>query len=221
MDVTMRLPAVRACFENPERGCVVLDQPQQPTKPRAFGISSCAAAGLRHSRAPFSKHAVRNLLTAIPLLLALDAIAAPVDFVREVRPIFQKHCYECHGEKKQKSGLRLDLKAAALKGGDEHAPDILPGKATESPLIRFVTSQDDEERMPPKGERLSAAEITTLTAWIDLGAVCDERVIEKYPFIPGPRSFFRIDSPPETVAVTGDHSVKWVEVSADDSPGGV
>jgi L-alanine-DL-glutamate epimerase-like enolase superfamily enzyme len=44
-----------------------------------------------------------------------------------------------------------------------------------------------------------------------LGIDIDERVIEKYPFIPGPWSFFQIDSPPETVAVTGDHSVKWVE----------
>jgi len=43
-----------------------------------------------------------------------------------------------------------------------------------------------------------------------LGIEIDERVIERYPFIPGPWSFFRIDSPPETVAVTGDHSVKWV-----------
>jgi len=44
-----------------------------------------------------------------------------------------------------------------------------------------------------------------------LGIEVNERVIEKYPFLPGPWSFFRIDSPPETVAVTGDHSVKWVE----------
>ena len=44
-----------------------------------------------------------------------------------------------------------------------------------------------------------------------LGLEIDERVIAKYPFIPGPWSFFRIDSPPETVAVTGDHSVKWVQ----------
>jgi L-alanine-DL-glutamate epimerase-like enolase superfamily enzyme len=44
-----------------------------------------------------------------------------------------------------------------------------------------------------------------------LGIDINERVIAKYPFIPGPWSFFRIDSPPETVAVTGDHSVKWVE----------
>jgi L-alanine-DL-glutamate epimerase-like enolase superfamily enzyme len=43
-----------------------------------------------------------------------------------------------------------------------------------------------------------------------LGIEIDESVIEKYPFIPGPWSFFRLDSPAETVAVTGDHSVKWV-----------
>ena len=112
---------------------------------------------------------------SIPLLLALNALAAPVDFVREVQPIFQQHCYECHGEQKQKSGLRLDLKAAALKGGDEHAPDIIAGKAKESPLIRLVTS-NDEKRMPPKGARLSTAEIATLTAWIDQGAVWPEGV---------------------------------------------
>jgi len=46
-------------------------------------------------------------------------------FVREVRPILKHNCYECHGEKKQKSGLRLDVKSSALKGGDEHAPDII------------------------------------------------------------------------------------------------
>src|SRR5262249_14816814 len=43
-----------------------------------------------------------------------------------------------------------------------------------------------------------------------LGIEVNETVAERYPFIPGPWSFFRIDSPPETVAVTGDHSVKWV-----------
>jgi len=106
----------------------------------------------------------------MPLLVALNAIAAPVDFVREVRPILKHNCYECHGEKKQKSGLRLDVKSSALKGGDEHAPDIIAGKAKESPLIQLVSSKDDDERMPPKGERLSAAEIATLTRWIEEGA---------------------------------------------------
>jgi L-alanine-DL-glutamate epimerase-like enolase superfamily enzyme len=44
-----------------------------------------------------------------------------------------------------------------------------------------------------------------------LGVEINEKVIERYPFIPGPWSYFRIDSPAETVAVIGDHSVKWVE----------
>jgi L-alanine-DL-glutamate epimerase-like enolase superfamily enzyme len=43
-----------------------------------------------------------------------------------------------------------------------------------------------------------------------LGIEIDERVADKYPFLPGPWSLFRIDSPPQTVAVTGDHSIKWV-----------
>jgi D-galactarolactone cycloisomerase len=47
-----------------------------------------------------------------------------------------------------------------------------------------------------------------------LGVAIDESVIERYPFLPGPWSYFRIDSPLETVAVTGDHSVKWVEADA-------
>jgi hypothetical protein len=105
----------------------------------------------------------------LALFIPLPAFATPVDFVREVRPIFEKHCYECHGEKKQKSGLRLDVKAAAFKGGDNHAPDIVPGKASESPLVHFLTSDDEDEVMPPKG-KLAAEEIETLTRWIDEGA---------------------------------------------------
>ncbi|MBL9151666.1 MAG: PSD1 domain-containing protein [Verrucomicrobiales bacterium] len=100
---------------------------------------------------------------------------AAVDFVREVRPIFEKHCYECHGEAKQKSGLRLDVKAAALRGGDNHGPDIVPGRAAESPLIRFLTTDDEDERMPPEG-RLSAEEIATLTRWVNEGAVWPDGV---------------------------------------------
>jgi hypothetical protein len=42
-----------------------------------------------------------------------------------------------------------------------------------------------------------------------IGVEVNEAIIEKYPYIPGPWSLFRIDSPPETLAVTGDHSVQW------------
>src|SRR5205085_7238289 len=93
----------------------------------------------------------------------------PIDFATEVRPIFVKHCLSCHGPDKQRSGLRLDRKTDALKGGDGGAA-IVPGKAADSPLIRLVSSADKDTVMPPKGDRLSAAEVATLRAWIDQGA---------------------------------------------------
>ena len=109
------------------------------------------------------------------LLLPAVALAAPVDFVREVQPIFARHCHECHGGARQKSGLRLDIKSEALKGGDNHGPDILPGKAKDSPLTHFITSEDPDELMPPSG-RLSASEIATLIRWIEEGAVWPDGV---------------------------------------------
>lgn len=112
---------------------------------------------------------------SVPLATVI-ATAAPVDFVREVRPIFEKYCYECHGDKKQKGGLRLDVKSAALKGGDSHGPDIIPGKAKQSHLLQVVTSGDEDEVMPPKGTRLNATHVATLTAWIDQGAVWPDGV---------------------------------------------
>ncbi len=102
--------------------------------------------------------------------------SAPVDFVKEVRPVLEKHCYSCHGPDKQKSGLRLDVKAEALRGGDAHAPNIILGKAAKSQLIQFITSTDDDNQMPPKGKRLAAAEIDLLTRWINEGAAWPEGV---------------------------------------------
>ncbi len=42
-----------------------------------------------------------------------------------------------------------------------------------------------------------------------LGIAVNETVVDRYPWIPGPWSEFRLDSPPETWYVTADHSVKW------------
>jgi hypothetical protein len=114
-----------------------------------------------------------RLVVAVLLAVCLssNALAAePVDFVREVRPILQKHCYACHAAEKQKSGLRLDIKSEAFKGGDAFGPSIVAGKANESPLVKFVADENADVRMPPEGPRLSPAEIATLTRWVDEGA---------------------------------------------------
>ena len=75
------------------------------------------------------------LLTAV---LCAVSTASGADFTKEVQPIFQKHCFKCHGPDKQKSGYRLDIAEVALKGGDLHAPNVLPGLPEKSPLMRFV-----------------------------------------------------------------------------------
>ncbi|MFO1439059.1 MAG: DUF1553 domain-containing protein [Verrucomicrobiaceae bacterium] len=99
-------------------------------------------------------------LTCLFALATSSAFA--VDFVREVRPIFEKHCYECHGPEKQKNDYRLDIKAVALK-------HITPGKSSESTLFRFVSGLEKDTPMPPKS-KLSAAELETIKRWIDDGA---------------------------------------------------
>src|SRR4051812_24304466 len=58
-----------------------------------------------------------------------------VDFAKEIQPIFEAHCYACHGPEQQKNGLRLDSRAAALAGGDS-GPAILPGNSSKSRLIQ-------------------------------------------------------------------------------------
>ena len=117
------------------------------------------------------------MLAAVLLLGRLERVEAdePIDFVRDVRPIFEKHCYACHGATEHESGLRLDVKQAAMKGGDNHGPDIVPSQPNTSPLIRFINSDDKDTRMPPDG-KMQDDEIATLTRWIAEGAVWPDGV---------------------------------------------
>ncbi len=91
-----------------------------------------------------------------------------------MRPIFEKHCIECHGPKKQKSDFRLDVKAIVFAGGVGGEPAVIPGRSAESPLIRFVAGLEEDMPMPPKGDRVSPEEIGLLRAWIDQGAIWPE-----------------------------------------------
>ncbi len=123
----------------------------------------------------FTKPIILTLCVA--LLPTSRAFADEIDFVRDVRPIFQKHCYACHGEKKQKSGYRLDIKSEAFKGGDLYEENIIvPGKAAESLLVQFVADEDADLTMPPTGRGLSEKEIAILKRWVNQGAVWPDGV---------------------------------------------
>jgi mono/diheme cytochrome c family protein len=119
-------------------------------------------------------------ITVAPIALAILALALaefatcqaePIDFVRDVRPIFQEHCYSCHGAEKQKSNLRLDIKSEAFKGGDNYGPSIIANNPSDSPLLQLLTSEDKNERMPPEGAGLSDKQLTTVKQWITEGAL--------------------------------------------------
>ena len=97
---------------------------------------------------------------------------ASVDYARDVRPILERRCYECHSSKKQQSGYRLDVRSIALRGGDSGEAAIVPHDAAASPLVRYVSGDAEGMQMPPEDSdipRLTAEEIATLRAWIDAG----------------------------------------------------
>jgi uncharacterized membrane protein len=91
-------------------------------------------------------------------------------FLSDVRPIFESHCFECHGPRKQKGGLRMDTKAW-LFNGEEADWTVAPGKAAESLMVhRVELDRADPDAMPPEGDGLSADEIAKIRKWIDAGA---------------------------------------------------
>ena len=113
----------------------------------------------------------------LALMNALAIAVPPPDFVKDVRPILERSCLGCHGPEKQKSGYRLDVREIALKGGDSGEAAIVPHDSAKSPLIRYVSGDDEEMLMPPTKSgksRLTRSEVDTLRAWIDAGPAWPE-----------------------------------------------
>ncbi len=111
------------------------------------------------------------------LLAALSPSAAPApapDFQRDVRPILSRQCFACHGpdEHARKSGLRLDLREAALAPAKSGKRAIVPGKTDQSELVRRITTTDHNKVMPPADtkKQLTSAERDTLRRWVAAGA---------------------------------------------------
>src|SRR5215470_3149198 len=111
-------------------------------------------------------------LWAINLFLFADVasqVAAKIDFAHQIVPLLKARCAECHTAGKFKGSFSLDTREDVLK-----KKAVVPGKSGESELIRRVTSKDPDERMPAKGEPLTAKQVALLRAWIDQGFVWEE-----------------------------------------------
>jgi hypothetical protein len=102
----------------------------------------------------------------------IDRTPTAANFEKHVQPILAEKCFHCHGPDVQESHLRLDRRAAMLRGGDSGEPGIVPGDAANSLLIQLVNGSDSAQVMPPdEADRLTKDEIRLLSAWIDQGAV--------------------------------------------------
>jgi mono/diheme cytochrome c family protein len=115
------------------------------------------------------------------ILAGAIALAAPqfahtaekVSFNRDIRPILSDICFKCHGpdEAQRKGGLRLDIKEAAMKGGDS-GPAIVHGKPEDSEVYKRLVTHDADDFMPPKksGKTLTPEQIDSFRRWIAEGA---------------------------------------------------
>ena len=120
-----------------------------------------------------------NLLNANPSPAPASATAAPaqpataagaVDFARDIQPLLETRCLECHNPNKVKGKLLMDTMANLVKGGEKGAA-IVAGHADQGELMkRIVLPKGDDDIMPPKGDPLTAAQIGMLKQWIAAGA---------------------------------------------------
>ena len=98
-----------------------------------------------------------------------------VTYSQDIKPIFEKSCFSCHGPEKAKGKLRLDSLAAALKGGED-GKVVEPGNSAGSVLVHNIAHLGDpDDYMPPPKNKagippLTSQQIGLIRAWIEQGA---------------------------------------------------
>jgi len=90
-------------------------------------------------------------------------------FEQRIRPPLVNECYECHGTKKQKGGLRVDSRDGLLKGGDS-GPALIAGDAKKSLLLRAIKHEKADPQMPKDRPQLAASVIADFVTWVNSGA---------------------------------------------------
>src|SRR5262245_27911067 len=93
--------------------------------------------------------------------------AAAQFFESKIRPLLAETCFKCHGDKKQRGGLRVDSLAALLEGGDS-GPALVPGDPAKSLMLKALR-HEGELKMPPD-QKLPKDQVEQLAQWIKMGA---------------------------------------------------
>jgi hypothetical protein len=117
---------------------------------------------------------LRSFYSIAFLLPTVFAVAGPIDFAREIRPILSENCFTCHGpdSAKRKGELRLDVKESAFGKAKSGAVAIVPGNVDQSELVKRICATDADDVMPPPTEpkQLKPEQVALLKRWIQEGA---------------------------------------------------
>jgi len=110
------------------------------------------------------------LVTACLVLSAPARAAEPIDYLRQIKPIFAARCSACHGALQQKADLRLDTVKAMREGGDS-GPAVLAGNSAGSLVIERIRAAGAQRMPPPSdGEEVPEKDVALLKTWLDQGA---------------------------------------------------
>lgn len=116
---------------------------------------------------------VKSCLPFVSLFSATTALAADLDFYKDVYPFLKTNCISCHNKTTTKADLNMETPELMIKGG-EAGPALIPGKGAESLVVTASLHKDDMEMPPPNNKsgavNLTPAEIAILKQWIDQGA---------------------------------------------------
>jgi cytochrome c553 len=115
---------------------------------------------------------------------AADDAKGVAFFEEKIRPILATSCVSCHGEEKQKGGLRMDTRAALIKGAEEDGKFtkvVEPGSPEKSMIIEAVEYKNEDIQMPPPKKRvsqkLSDDKIAALKEWVKMGLPYGEKPV--------------------------------------------
>jgi hypothetical protein len=156
------------------------------------------------------------------LPIAFFALMRPISaqepaefFESRVRPVLSKNCYACHTNSKL-GGLELDSREHLLKGGNS-GPAIVPGQPDSSLLVQAVRHTHARLKMPPQG-KLSDEEITSLAAWVKMGAVWPSSPVAlksaAYLITPEQRAFWSFQ-PVRKPAIPAVRDSRWARSDID------
>ena len=113
----------------------------------------------------------KTSIITLTLLISSVVQAQTVDFKRDIQPILENRCWDCHSADAQEGDLRLDQRLGMLRGGGSGIAAIVPGKPDQSYLLDVISHRDPDLKMPPESDRIPEKEINLLTQWIQQGAI--------------------------------------------------